>query len=442
MWSANSFEVTTAQIVVDENRMEVPMQTKGKRSDKTIWVLVGLAASLLVPSIGQVHKYVGNGGIVLYLVLGSATVVAGYRYIWPVYLRYMTSAVALLLAILTFIGFAAGLDIVYPLADSGFVGGGVDRDDGLNIVASALLNGHYPYYYKILGGAPISPMPGAIVLSTPFVAMGSCAWQNLFWLFLLFVVTSWYFQDLRNGLLLFWAISGLSPIVLQEYLTGGDILANSIYVLLFTWLFFTCISRQGTPTWGKLLSAVLFGIGLSSRANFLLIVPPVFSILVQKTEWKSALKWMSLALLSFCLMTGPFYLYSPEVFSSCLNQQASWLARYDSLLPHAEIVIPLVAGLLSIGLSFQKMNLAKLFRNCAIIQAVPILSGAVLSIVYAGMSKCTLRIGYGLMFLFFGALSSWIFLNDDTRTRLPRAGGSDSGLNCKGDYSAPANLDR
>jgi len=90
-----------------------------------------------------------------------------------------TSARLVLLMTLLLI---AAFIVLYPVARSGLFGPGSDRDDALNVALQALLSGHYPYYAQTYLGNPPTPMPGALLLALPFFALGTSAWQNLFWL--------------------------------------------------------------------------------------------------------------------------------------------------------------------------------------------------------------------------------------------------------------------
>jgi uncharacterized membrane protein len=50
-----------------------------------------------------------------------------------------------LLVILTFVVLTAAVVVIYPIANSGIVGGGSDVDDGLSLGVRELWAGRYPY---------------------------------------------------------------------------------------------------------------------------------------------------------------------------------------------------------------------------------------------------------------------------------------------------------
>ncbi|MBA7622777.1 hypothetical protein ES703_30164 [subsurface metagenome] len=381
----------------------------GKNSiDINVWILGLLALVLLIPSTGQVQKYLGIYGVFVYLLLGTIAILVHYKYVWPVYFSKVTQRRAIWLAVITFLILIAVFTVVYPIANSGVVGGGSDRDEALNISVRELLRGKYPYSSKTYLDSPISPLPGSLLLSIPFVVLGNSAYQNIFWLIAFFVSVAWYFEDMRKALLLLWTILILSPVILQQFVTGGDLLSNCLYVLLFSWLTIVLVSKRGVSSWKKIVSSILLGIALSSRANFILIVPLVFSIILKEIGWKWTIISCALTFMSFSLVTVPFYLYEPESFSPL--HTVNKLGIYQTVLPYSGVVIPIVSGILAIALSFQRMDFTKFLRNCTAVQALPFLSCIVLSTVQTGSLSFYFD-GYGLFFLFFGVLSFWIILS-------------------------------
>jgi hypothetical protein len=304
---------------------------------------------------------------------------------------------------LTLLGLLVAFVIVYPVANSGLMGGGSDRDEALNIAVAELVHWRYPYYNKTYLEGPISPLPGAIVLAIPFVLIGNSAYQNFFWLMAFFQVIKIYLKDGRLALILIWSILGLSPEVLREFLTGGDGLANSIYILIFILMLIRVILKP--INYLKIMSAVLLGIGLSSRPHLILLLPLVFSILIQKNGLKIATKYMLFICTALGAVTLPFYLYDPQAFSPL--HQTTKLSQFSSILPFSEIIIPLSGGTIACCLAFQRMDKKGilLMKNCAIIQAFIILSPVVLSSINSGTLSFNFT-GYGIYFLLFGTLYS------------------------------------
>lgn len=370
--------------------------------------LTGLSLFVLLPSSQEVEKYTGVTGLVLFLTLGSIVFLLGYRAAVPVFLATITERQSLYLAIATLVILVVVFAIVYPIADSGAVGGGSDRDDALNIAARELLSGRYPYDPLTYLGNLITPLPGAVFLATPFVLIGNSAYQNLFWLAVFFVAARMYLKDGRSALILFW-ITAFSPVILQQLVTGGDLLSNSLYVIGFLWLMTYSITKRHFPVWKKVLPAILFGIALSSRANYFLILPLVFSMLVQNAGWRSAVFFLGVICFSLAVVTLPFYLYDPDAFSPLHIK--GFYNQFNTVSPHTNLIFPLTGGVVAALLSLQRMDASQVtfLRNCAIVQGFPVLLSVVLASIQADGLNLNFA-GYGTSSLFFGAVAFWAAL--------------------------------
>ena len=364
----------------------------------------------------MVQKYLGLAGVGVYIAIASLVLWFGYRYVLARFASTVTNRQVLWLTAATLVLLLAVFCVLYPLAKSHIFGKGSDRDEALNLATTELLKGRYPYYPKTYLGGPISPLPGSLVLAVPFVLLGNSAYQNFFWLFAFLFSMNSYLKDRRLALLLLWVILAVSPVVLHEFVTGGDLLANSIYVLLFVMWMVSAIPQPGFSGWGKFLLAVLLGVGLASRANFILILPLVFSALVQAAGWKSATQYCAITCLILGLMIVPFYLYDPHGFSPL--HTADKLGQFQTILPFAALIVPLLTGILALILSLHlgNGNLPVLLRNCAIVLALPVLSGTVLQSIQTANLDFSFT-GYGLFFLFFGAVAAacWPGLLGNTR---------------------------
>lgn len=368
------------------------------------WSLVGLALSLFIPSIGLLQNYFGVLGVAVYIAIASLILLIGYKFVFARFVSIVTDKQLLWLTGATFVLLLTFFIVVYPLANSGVFGGGSDRDEALNIATTEMLRGHFPYYIATYLGNPISPLPGSLVLAVPFLLLGNSAYQNLFWFFTFLITLNSYLRDRRLALLLFGVIIILSPIIIQEYVTGGDLLANSLFVFLFVMWMFDVIPHDGVNVWKKSLLAVLLGVGLASRAHFILLLPLVFSALVQSTGWKSASKYIAITCLTLGLLTIPFYLYDPQGFSPL--HTSGFLGQFQTILPFSGIIVPSASGIIALLLSTDKKNgfLPILLRNCAIVLAFPVLSGIILQSIMVGKPDFEFS-SYGLSFLFFGTVA-------------------------------------
>ncbi|TRX01768.1 hypothetical protein EKO24_003270 [Candidatus Methylobacter oryzae] len=363
--------------------------------------------SLQLPSGWILQKYLGLAGVTCYFVISSLILFFVTRHILLRGFPKISEAKAILLLALTFFVICSGFSIMYPLANSGVFGPGSDCDDALNIAVAELMQGHYPYYVKTYFNNPISPLPGALLLAIPFVLLGTSAYQNIFWLFVFLLTIKPYLNSWRSCLFFLWATLFLSPAVLFHVFVGNDYLSNSLYILVFSLWMICAVTESGHKESTKLITACLLGIGLSSRANFVLILPLIFSALAQNAGWKPAVKYTCISCAVFILITAPFYFYDPAGFSPL--HTINKIKRFRSLLPYSDIVISLTTGLTAVALGYYQSvatGSAIFFRNCAIVLLIPVLASLVLSSLASG--KVTLHFaGYGAFFLFFGVLAFW-----------------------------------
>jgi hypothetical protein len=363
-----------------------------------------LTFCLVFPSLGLIQKYFGKPGLVIYAVVAPAALWLTFRYgSWVLSLLSQQNCLYLLL--LTFVALVAIFAVVYPKANLHIAGRGSDADDGLNLAANQLLNGRYPYYARTYLDNPLSPLPGAILLAIPFVLLGSSAYQNLFWLAVFCFVLFRTMQSWRGTLILFWTILIFSPVVMNHLVTGGDYPANTVYVLGFMLLTLSWGARADSPSWKKLLAVLLLGIGLSSRANFLLLMPQLFSALTLRAGWRTAATYSALALMACAAITIPFWIHDPAGFTPFHNQ-AHKVAEFQGILPFASLVVPALGGCIALALAWSSIRRKKetWLRDCAIVQAFLVVCVVTLSIIHTG-TLSLIETSYGVFFLFFGVMA-------------------------------------
>lgn len=170
---------------------------------KTISYAIIGALSLQLPSLGILQKYLGLTGVAFYLVVSSLILFLLIRHILLRGLPSISETKAIMLLVLTLLAISCGYSVIYPLANSGIYGPGSDCDDALNIAAAELTQGHFPYYLKTYFNNPISPMPGAVLLATPFVLLGTSAYQSIFWLIVFLLTIKTYLNSWRSCLFFF-----------------------------------------------------------------------------------------------------------------------------------------------------------------------------------------------------------------------------------------------
>lgn len=344
--------------------------------------------SLVVPSVFVVQKYLGWAATAIYIVAAALGAAYCHRLSWP-----RTDRETTWLALATVALVAAAFLTLYPVVNVHTPGFGSDDDDAYQAGALALVSGHSPYLERTYLGNVLHQLPGAFILALPFVLLGAAALQNLFWLPIFFLAVRAQIGDGRAALRLAWLVLALSPTVMHQVVTGTGHAANTIYVLLGLWW----LTRTPHRDW----AAVAWGVALASRANFLFLLPLAFGWLKQNHGWPAAFRALLLTGATAACVTVPFYLYAPLDFGPF--EANDRLLRFDALLPHLGTTLIAITAVLAAGLSLMPMTLASLLRNCAIVQAFPIILGTVLSTLQTGRADLAYA-AYGSFFAWFGLM--------------------------------------
>jgi hypothetical protein len=167
------------------------------------------------------------------------------------------------------------------------------------------------------------------------------------------------------------------PAVIHSLCIGSDYPANALMVLIFSVLLMTSAEDAQQRGLVPALWAVLFGVSLSSRTNFLFVVPLVASRLVQIRGARVGLALTAIALGAAAAVTVPFLLHDPAHFSPWHTRNK--LIEVERVLPHALALIPSAAGVMAVVLSRPKWNatIADFLRNAAATQAVLVVTRAI-----------------------------------------------------------------
>jgi hypothetical protein len=99
----------------------------------------------------------------------------------------------------------------------------------------------------------------------------------------------------------------------------------------------------------------------------------------QTTGLRPALRATALTCATAACLTIPFYLYDRPNFGPI--EGANRLLVFSDLLPHLGLALMVLMAVLAFVLSFSPMDAPALFRNCALVQALPVVAGVVLSTV-------------------------------------------------------------
>ena len=362
---------------------------------------------LVIPSLYTVHKVGGLAGLILYAIVTSLLL----------FLLYSNDAIPRLLAPkksialawpltgLTLIGVFLIFGIIYPIANSGVVGGGSDHDDALNVAVNELIHGRYPYYKRTYLDAPITPMPGSILLSLPFVLLGNSAYQNLFWVIVLYLFTRHLYQNKLSALMLFWVMLGLAPIFLHVTVIGSDYVSNAVFLMVSMIWMYNSLKESNTPLWQKIVSSALFGLALSSRLNLAVVSIPLFFLLWKKAGWKDTTIYCTLSAVVFLSVTLPFYFYDPANFSPL--HTFGKLNQFNAIFPYFSLgtsVATVVLALLISLLFTPQSGAVTLLQACAFFLLFPVLCALLPALILDGDFFLST---YGSFAMVFGAVGYW-----------------------------------
>jgi hypothetical protein len=367
---------------------------------------LGLAFSIIYPSTA-IFKKVGYLPMLAYIL---AAVCLLLLVVWLAQRteKILTQWVSFLGLSLLLVSVLIAHFLIHPQIDTdgfhlaGISFGSSDADNAIDDAIGEVLNGRYPYYVKTFLGNPITPMPGALILALPFYFLGMSTVQNVFWLTVVFAIIAAYYRSIRISSLLAFSVFFLSPNVLYHVLQGGDYIANSIYILTFCAGLLESV-RHRAPAWQSVLCALLLGIGLSSRMNYIVILPLILSGLVKTGSVKEAMLYSSITLLAFSMITVPFILYDPFGFSPLHTANKLSLG---GVFRWAPVALPLFAGILASALALGRKtySLPVFMMDVTLTQIVLMVGGLAL----ASLRRGELALEYphfGIMFLFFGVFA-------------------------------------
>jgi len=319
--------------------------------------------ALVAPSLFIVHKYSGTAGAAAYAAIAALAVAAAPRLPIPRSRRGRRTVAVATIAVIVIV-FA----MMYPAVNVHTPGVGSDDDDAYNTGARALIEGRSPYSERTYLGNVLHQLPGAFVLAAPFVIAGTSALQNLFWLPAFFLAVRKE-TDEAAALRLSWLVIAASPTVLHQVITGTGHAANTIYVALGLWWL--------TRTVHTNIAGAFWGVAVASRANFLLLLPLAFGWLWQHRGWRTAVAAMAFTCGVATALVFPFYLDDPMQFGPL--EAADRLLRFNAVFAYAGAAIGISMAAAAGILACRQMDRAALFRNCALVQALPVVAGVLLS---------------------------------------------------------------
>ena len=383
------------------------------------WVPALLTAlAIAFSSSGLVQKHFGLLGLLGYVIGLILCMVLFLRFQEKIF--HLVSGKAVLLGGLFLTILICLFAILYPIENGQGLGKSSDRDQGLNIASGLLMKGDYPYYPKDDFAGPLSVLPGSIIFATPFVAMGNSAYQNIFWLAILMLFCAWHLRDPLLGIVLTAACVFLSPSALHEFISGGDLLTNGIFVaVLSMWALGGWMVKSPRP-WALAGSTILLGCALASRPNFLFLLPVFCTLIWSRRGFPRAAIAGALVFGVTCLATLPFYFANPEGFTPLIARAKISIVE----IPWASQAVIALTLFTSLSAAFTALirPSAKPLQSFAIWGAVIILCPMIAMILLAGWAAGKPDFGFmndrfGVMYIPFLLIAAGSFLRKPVATQ-------------------------
>jgi hypothetical protein len=324
-------------------------------------VVVGLVSLLwLIPSTGLTAKFLGAqiGGFALIVGLVLISIALEMSRVFREMDRRAVAGRLTAIAVILLVLFV----VLHPIAKSGWVGGGSDRDDALNVTIRALLGGHYPYATRTYLGNPPTPMPGAMLVALPAFLLGTSALQNVFWVPAFVKFSPALFGSSAMAVVYVLVTIVLCPASLQDYVTGGDYLANCLYVIIAIEGTMRTVAKDHNERMILLLSIIL-AICISSRPIYVSAVPVVGAWIYQQKGAKLALEALGVIVFAFAIINGPFYFYDPQQFPTTYLQAK--VAEMPAFV-HAASVLPAISLAIATSSLFVRLKRATVYGMIAL----------------------------------------------------------------------------
>jgi hypothetical protein len=349
--------------------------------------------------VGQLWKYLG-----LYGSVAASCAAAGLIFVviaWAAERAPPRATSRPLLLIATLLGLLFVL--LYPISRSGLIGGGSDRADALDVALRALLAGHQPYHQLTYRGNPVTPLPGALLLASPFYLLGSSALQNLFWAPVLVALAPSMVGSRRAGVGFLFLFIVFCPGSLQDFVTGGDYLVNVIYVAVS--MHFVMLSIGDTRLGVRCLSYLLFAVSISSRAIYVVEVPILTALIAQRRGLWRAMEFVLVTGAAMLTINGPLFLSDPNSFP--LLHAAGKLNRYPPGF-RALLIMPAISLAIACSAFFWPMSPRRVFQISTLSLVPMFVPGLIYQLLTLGPRPSVLiEAGFSLPLTVFGGL--WLF---------------------------------
>ena len=194
------------------------------------------------------------------------------------------------------------------------IGVGSDRADALDVTATRLRHGAYPWAATTYLGNPLSPLPGSVLLALPVVAVGlPAATQNVLWTLALLPVLAGGRRP-RVDPTVWWAVVVLGGLeVAREFVIGDDLVVASVPALAATaW---TLRAARAGSTGRLVAAAAVLGLTTCTRPHVALVVVVVAAAVAATAGRRRAAVVGGVAAGVWALLIGPFLLAGTARFT-------------------------------------------------------------------------------------------------------------------------------
>ncbi len=260
--------------------------------------------------------------------------------------------------------------LIYPFANNHQLFPGSDDEDCINGAVALFIHGGDPYTFRSYLGHSLNYLPGTILTSAPFTLLGNSAYQNFFWIAVYGMFLMSLRSNYKNTIIIFYALC-LSPGVIHQVVVGLEHISNSIYVMLSSYTFYYVLTRNKFWVY-KLLAAIILGLTMCGRINYLLILPAIVYYTVhidKKYVFKNSF-WMIPGIATFILLLSLY----PHSINIPLNGVMHRVERFDSRLPFFSIISIFGGHLVALLLNFifrLKNKDHEFLLSCGIIAIMP-----------------------------------------------------------------------
>lgn len=354
-------------------------------SIRRLLLTAGVCLAWTVISFNPLLKYLSHARGIIAILAGIASIALAMTVPDP--FNFRQSRLPGGWFVLLFLALTLAFSVLYPISLRHTRNPGSDREDALRVELDAVRHHQYPYAAHTYLGLPPTPLPGAMLLASPFYAVGHIAWQNLFWLALFFVFAAGFFRYNATALFFLATFLLFAPSDLNDFTSGGDYLTNFFYVAIAVALFAHVLDR---PLAIALPVAIFLGITLSSRAIYPVILIPLLALSLQRTTRRRTAALFTVILLAAAAVTLPILTPHPlQHLLQVLNQNSGKM-RFVPAVLHPRITLPLLALLVACTSFFVRMDLPRLFL---------IFSASSLAILGPAMFTFNLHSRYGYFHL-------------------------------------------